>query len=57
MCEHAYKHRGKLDVRVHPVPAETEQWIARLKLKTMGVSIDTLTDEQRKYLESWQEGT
>jgi adenosylhomocysteinase len=56
-CEHAYKSRGKLDVRVHPVPREVEQWIARLKLKTMGVSIDALTDEQRKYLETWQEGT
>lgn len=57
MCEHAYKSRGKLDVRVHPVPQDIEQWIARLKLKTMGVSIDNLTDEQKKYLESWQEGT
>jgi adenosylhomocysteinase len=56
-AEHAIKLRGRLDAKVHPVPPEIEQWIARLKLKTMGVSIDELTEEQRKYLSSWQEGT
>lgn len=55
--EHALKQRGKLAPKVHAVPGEIEQWIARLKLKTMGVSIDELTDEQKRYLTSWQEGT
>ncbi len=56
-AEHALKQRGKLAPKVHAVPAEIEQWIARLKLKTMGVGIDELTDEQKRYLTSWQEGT
>lgn len=56
-AEHAVKMRGRLSAKVHPVPGEIEQWIARLKLKTMGVAIDELTEEQRKYLASWQEGT
>ncbi|HLG43122.1 MAG TPA: adenosylhomocysteinase, partial [Planctomycetota bacterium] len=55
--EHALKLRGKLAPKVHAVPGEIEQWIARLKLKTMGVAIDELTDEQKRYLTSWQEGT
>lgn len=55
--EHAWKHRGALDVRVHPVPREIENWIARTKLRTLGFAIDTMTDEQKRYLEGWQEGT
>ena len=42
---------------VYDIPEETEQMIATLKLKAMGSTIDTLTDEQKKYLASWQEGT
>lgn len=56
-AEYAYRNRGKLPPRVHKVPPEIEQWIARLKLRTMGVRIDDLTEEQQKYLASWQEGT
>jgi adenosylhomocysteinase len=50
------KHRG-LDVAVHPVPAEIDAEVARLKLQAMGVEIDALTKEQEAYLRSWQEGT
>jgi adenosylhomocysteinase len=39
------------------VPAEIDKEIARLKLETMGVEIDVLTEEQAKYLASWDEGT
>lgn len=55
--EYAIKNKGKLDDRVHNLPTEVDQWVAALKLETMGVGIDTLTDEQTKYLNSWQEGT
>ncbi len=52
-----HKDGKRLDPGVHNVPDEINREIARLKLDTMGVAIDTLTPEQRKYLESWQEGT
>ncbi len=55
--EYIVKNRGKLEVKVHPVPEEIDKEVARLKLKAMGVAIDTLTAEQRKYLTSWEEGT
>ena len=40
-----------------PIPKEVDQWVASLKLQTMGIAIDTLTAEQAKYLESWEMGT
>ena len=43
--------------QVYPVPAEIDNEIARLKLATMGAEIDQLTEEQAKYLASWDEGT
>jgi adenosylhomocysteinase len=42
---------------VYPVPADIDQTVARLKLDAMGIRIDDLTPQQRRYLESWQEGT
>mgnify|MGYP001764465705 CR=1 FL=1 len=42
---------------VYEVSAEIEQWVSRLKLESLGVTIDTLTPEQVRYLASWQEGT
>ncbi len=48
---------GKLEVKVHRVPREIEDWISTLKLETMGISIDELTPEQVKYLKSWEMGT
>ncbi|MDO8559884.1 MAG: adenosylhomocysteinase [bacterium] len=55
--EYVVQQRGKLSPNVHPVPQQIEEWIATLKLKTMGVGIDTLTAKQKKYLSSWQVGT
>jgi adenosylhomocysteinase len=57
VMEYIVKNRGKLAVKVHDVPPKIDQEVARLKLKAMGVTIDTLTAEQKKYLASWQEGT
>ena len=56
-AEYVVNHAGELDRRVYDVPAEIDREIARLKLETMGVEIDRLTDEQAKYLTSWDEGT
>ena len=46
-----------LAAEVHGVPAAIDREVARLKLSALGAEIDTLTDEQRHYLSSWQEGT
>ncbi|MDX2478193.1 MAG: adenosylhomocysteinase [Gammaproteobacteria bacterium] len=54
---HMQKHHGRLDDTVHSVPAEIDYQVARLKLVAMGIKIDQLTDAQRMYLSSWQEGT
>ena len=50
-------NKGKLANKVHSVPEEVDQYIARIKLESMGIRIDTLTEEQVKYLNSWEEGT
>src|SRR3954468_504338 len=55
--EYATQHASELDRKVYPVPAEIDREIARLKLETMGVEIDQLTEEQAHYLASWDEGT
>ncbi len=55
--EYMVKNKGKLEIKVHPVPEEIDKEIARLKLQAMDVEIDTLTPEQEKYLASWEEGT
>jgi adenosylhomocysteinase len=55
--EYAVQHASSLEPKVYPVPTEIDEEIARLKLETMGVEIDTLTDEQATYLASWNEGT
>ncbi|MBZ5554869.1 MAG: adenosylhomocysteinase [Acidobacteriia bacterium] len=51
------RNAGKLEKRVYGVPEEIDKEIARLKLESLGVSIDTLTPEQIEYLASWSEGT
>ena len=55
--EYMVRNKGKLDISVHPVPEEIDREVAGLKLRAMGVAIDTLTEEQEKYLSSWEEGT
>jgi len=47
----------KLEKKVYPVPEKLDQEIARLKLASMGLTIDRLTPEQRRYLQEWKEGT
>jgi adenosylhomocysteinase len=51
------RNGGSLEKRVHPVPREIDQEVARLKLAAMGITIDTLTAEQEKYLSDYQAGT
>ena len=55
--EYLSKEHKNLDKRVYPVPLVIDNEIARLKLASMGVAIDTLTPEQEKYLSSWEMGT
>jgi adenosylhomocysteinase len=51
------KNHASLEKTVYTVPEDIDAEIARLKLYTMGVEIDTLTEEQAKYLASWDQGT
>jgi len=51
------REAGKMDKKVYTLPVEIDREIARLKLKAMGIEIDDLTEEQKKYLSSWGEGT
>jgi adenosylhomocysteinase len=56
-AEYMVKNHAKLQKKVYPVPRDIDAGIAALKLKAMGVEIDTLTAEQKNYLSSWEEGT
>jgi len=56
-AEYVVANHAHLGKAVYSVPEHIDQGIARLKLQAMGVSIDTLTEEQRKYLTSWESGT
>ncbi|MGH7610782.1 MAG: adenosylhomocysteinase [Candidatus Dormibacteria bacterium] len=51
------RRAGELEPKVYDVPAEIDEEVARLKLQSLGVEIDQLTDEQRRYLTSWEQGT
>jgi adenosylhomocysteinase len=56
-AEYMLNHADELENTVYAVPEDIDQEIARIKLQSMGVEIDTLTPEQEKYLSSWEEGT
>jgi len=56
-AEYIYTHHQELTPQVYGVPEHIDKDIARLKLASMGIEIDTLTDEQARYLASWEEGT
>ncbi len=56
-AEFVQANHGDLGKQVYPVPEHIDKEIARLKLESMGIEIDQLTDEQKEYLESWQLGT
>ena len=53
----AKQERGSLSAAVHPVPREIDDEVAALKLRAMGIDIDQLTEEQTRYLQSWELGT
>ena len=55
--EWAVKNRKKLTPQVYNVPKAVEDWVASLKLASMGIRIDRLSQEQEKYLTSWNVGT
>ena len=55
--EWSVKNKGKLEHKVHHVPKAVDEFVASLKLKTMGITLDDLTAEQKKYLDSWEMGT
>jgi adenosylhomocysteinase len=56
-AEYLVKNGGNLENKVYSVSEDIDKEIARLKLKSMGLKIDTLTEEQEKYLNSWEMGT
>jgi len=56
-AEYMAKQYKRLGKKVYPVPPPIDKEIARLKLASMNVEIDTLTPEQEKYLSSWEMGT
>ena len=56
-AEYIAKNAASLEKKVYGVPVEIDSEVARLKLHAMGIAIDVLTEEQRRYLSSWEEGT
>jgi adenosylhomocysteinase len=56
-AEHVVKDHNYLEKKVYPVPDEIDREIARLKLASRGVEIDSLTERQQEYLASWDQGT
>jgi adenosylhomocysteinase len=55
--EWVIKNAGQLTAKVYNVPTEIEDWVARLKLQSMNIDLDELTEEQKAYLSSWEMGT
>jgi adenosylhomocysteinase len=55
--EYLTKMKGKLKPAVYPVPEEIDQEVGKLKLASMNITIDSLTEEQKNYLASWELGT
>ncbi|MBI3793484.1 MAG: adenosylhomocysteinase [Nitrospinae bacterium] len=55
--EFLIKEKSKLGKKVYNVPTEIENWVATLKLDSMGLKVDVLSDEQKHYLSSWEHGT
>jgi adenosylhomocysteinase len=56
-AEYIAKNAATLERKVYDVPEDIDAEVARLKLHAMGIQIDSLTEEQRRYLSSWEEGT
>jgi adenosylhomocysteinase len=55
--EFCVQNKGKLPNKVINVPREVEEYVASTKLATMGITIDTMTADQKKYSTSWEHGT
>ncbi|MCX5909438.1 MAG: adenosylhomocysteinase, partial [Deltaproteobacteria bacterium] len=55
--EYLVKTKGSLEKKVYRVPQDIDETISRLKIESMGVEVDTLTEAQKKYLSSWEMGT
>jgi adenosylhomocysteinase len=56
-CEYAVKHKGTMGTSVVQLPKEIDDEISRLQLADLGVEFDEMTEEQKHYMSSWQEGT
>jgi len=56
-AEFLAKNHDKLKPKVYDVPKDIDDRVAKLKLESMGIEIDQLTDEQKRYLTGWEEGT
>jgi adenosylhomocysteinase len=57
LCVEHLAKTGKMEPKVYSVPKEIDELVAQLKLKAMGIEIDELTEEQKKYIASWEAGT
>src|SRR5439155_6225503 len=55
--EYCVKNKGKLSAKVHEVPREVEEYVSHHKLASMGIEIDQLTAEQKRYMSGWEQGT
>jgi adenosylhomocysteinase len=56
-AEYMAKHHAELEPKVYVVPEDMDREVARLKLESLGISIDVMTPEQQAYVNSWQQGT
>ena len=56
-AEYIIKNKGRLENKLYKLPRSVDEEIARLKLESMGIKIDSLTEEQQLYLHSWDRGT
>ncbi|HYA01408.1 MAG TPA: adenosylhomocysteinase [Candidatus Binatia bacterium] len=56
-AEYVARHHQELETRVYDVPEQIDREVAALKLRSMGIAIDALTEEQGRYLASWESGT
>jgi adenosylhomocysteinase len=56
-AEYVAKHHAELERKVYVVPADIDAEVARLKLAALGITLDPMTEEQLRYVSSWQSGT
>jgi adenosylhomocysteinase len=56
-AEYVAAHHAELEDRVYDVPEAIDREVARLKLAALGITLDEMTEEQKRYVSSWQSGT